>query len=63
LDQNREYLVTQAANWSQADDYRNINGGREGPTYHCDFGCVESKVNFRAERSTPKPKVKPRKNC
>jgi type VI secretion system secreted protein VgrG len=56
-DQNREYLVTQAAYRIQADDYRNTSGGREEPTYHCDFGCVESKVSFRAERTTPKPKV------
>ncbi|MET0065429.1 MAG: type VI secretion system tip protein TssI/VgrG [Candidatus Thiodiazotropha sp.] len=57
LDQNREYLVTQAAYRIQADDYRSTTGSGEEPTYHCDFACVESKVSFRPNRATPKPMV------
>jgi type VI secretion system secreted protein VgrG len=56
-DQNREYLVTEALYQLRSDNYRTALPEKDTETYHCDFGCIESKVNFRTRRDTVKPMV------
>jgi type VI secretion system secreted protein VgrG len=55
-DQNREYLVIASHYTLGPQEYESQNSGDDG-YFTCSFSAIDSKENFRAERSTPKPMV------
>jgi len=55
-DQNREYLIL-SADYEISSDA--LEGGKEDneETFHCSFSAIDSKIQYRAPRITPKPIV------
>ncbi|MCB9917401.1 MAG: type VI secretion system tip protein VgrG [Planctomycetes bacterium] len=55
-DQNQEYLIDSITQEMQNDDFDSGGEVREA-TFSCSFVAIESRVPFRALRTTPKPSV------
>jgi type VI secretion system secreted protein VgrG len=56
-DQNREYLVTSASYELGPQEYESTSSGGDESGFFCSFMAIDSKVQFRAQRTTPKPVV------
>ncbi len=59
-DQNADYLVTQASYRIRAGDYapQQDATAREEPVFDCSFHAVPSRMPFRPERVTPRPRAR-----
>lgn len=54
-DQNREYLILSTDYQAAAEDYETSGG--QGEICSCSFTAIQSSVQFRPARSTPKPLI------